>query len=128
MVEDLKLGSGALLQHHSAFKRIAVVSDKEWVAYTLHGWRGWSPGSSPCSASTSSSAQRGGPPADLFGLGRVGRSIGAQRRERGFRLHYDSGSFSMMHISLALLAALFDRLGTTKPHVFGNGHRPRCRS
>ena len=40
LVEDLKLGFGALFRHHSAFKRIAVVSDKEWVAHTLHavGW------------------------------------------------------------------------------------------
>lgn len=39
-VEDVKLGFGALFQHHSAFKRIAVVTDKEWVAHTLHalGW------------------------------------------------------------------------------------------
>ncbi len=44
MVEDLKLGSGALLQHHSAFKRIAVVSDKEWVAYTLHALARMVPG------------------------------------------------------------------------------------
>ena len=29
LVEDLKLGFGALFQHHSAFKRVAVVSDKE---------------------------------------------------------------------------------------------------
>ena len=36
LAEDLKLGFGALLQHHSAFKRIAVVSDREWVAHTLH--------------------------------------------------------------------------------------------
>lgn len=33
---DLKLGFGALLHHHSKFKRIAVVSDKDWVAHTLH--------------------------------------------------------------------------------------------
>jgi hypothetical protein len=40
LVEDLKLGFGALLHHHSDFKRIAVVSDKEWIAHTLHavGW------------------------------------------------------------------------------------------
>jgi hypothetical protein len=39
-VEDLKLGFGTLLSHHSAFKRIAVVSDKDWVAHVLHavGW------------------------------------------------------------------------------------------
>ena len=36
LVEDLKLGFGTVLPHHSAFKRIAVVSDKEWVAHTLH--------------------------------------------------------------------------------------------
>ena len=36
LVEDLKLGFGALFQHHSAFKRIAVVTDKEWVAHSLH--------------------------------------------------------------------------------------------
>lgn len=36
MVEDLKLGFGAVYPHHSAFKRIAAVSDKEWVAHTLH--------------------------------------------------------------------------------------------
>jgi hypothetical protein len=35
-VEDLKLGLGTVLPHHSAFKRIAIVSDKEWVAHTLH--------------------------------------------------------------------------------------------
>ena len=35
LVEDLKLGLGALFQHHSAFKRIAVVTDKEWVAHAL---------------------------------------------------------------------------------------------
>jgi hypothetical protein len=40
LMEDLKLGLGALFKHHSAFKRIAVVTDKEWVAHTLHavGW------------------------------------------------------------------------------------------
>ncbi|HEX2400900.1 MAG TPA: STAS/SEC14 domain-containing protein [Mycobacterium sp.] len=40
LVEDLKLGLGALFHYHSAFKRIAVVSDKEWVVHTLHalGW------------------------------------------------------------------------------------------
>ena len=33
LIEDLKLGLGALIQHHSAFKRIAVVSDMHWVAH-----------------------------------------------------------------------------------------------
>ncbi|KAA0104141.1 STAS/SEC14 domain-containing protein [Mycolicibacterium sp. P1-5] len=40
LVEDLKLGLGTLFSRHSAFKRVAVVSDKEWVAHTIHvvGW------------------------------------------------------------------------------------------
>ncbi|KAA0079390.1 STAS/SEC14 domain-containing protein [Mycolicibacterium sp. P9-64] len=36
LVEDLKLGFGSVLRHHSAFTRIAIVTDKEWVAHTLH--------------------------------------------------------------------------------------------
>jgi hypothetical protein len=36
LVEDLKLGFGVLFRERSAFKRIAVVSDKEWVVKTLH--------------------------------------------------------------------------------------------
>jgi hypothetical protein len=44
LVEDLKLGLGALFHHHSAFKRIAVVSDKEWVAHTLHALAWMVPG------------------------------------------------------------------------------------
>ena len=44
LVEDLKLGFGALFKHHSAFKRIAVVSDKEWVAHTLHALAWMVPG------------------------------------------------------------------------------------
>jgi hypothetical protein len=44
LVEDLKLGFGSLLQHHSAFRRIAVVSDKEWVGHTLHALAWMIPG------------------------------------------------------------------------------------
>lgn len=44
LVEDLKLGLGALFQHHSAFKRIAVVTDKEWVRHTLHALAWMVPG------------------------------------------------------------------------------------
>jgi SpoIIAA-like len=44
LVEDLKLGLNALFQHHSAFKRIAVVTDKEWVAHTLHALAWMVPG------------------------------------------------------------------------------------
>ncbi|OBH84525.1 STAS/SEC14 domain-containing protein [Mycobacterium scrofulaceum] len=35
-LEDIKLGLGTVLPHHAAFKRIAVVSDKDWVAHVLH--------------------------------------------------------------------------------------------
>ena len=44
LIEDLKLGFGALIEHHSAFKRIAVVSDKEWVAHALHAFAWMVPG------------------------------------------------------------------------------------
>ncbi len=44
LVEDVKLGFGAVLPHHSAFRRIAVVSDKEWVARTLHALAWMVPG------------------------------------------------------------------------------------
>ena len=43
-VEDLKLGFGTVLPHHSAIKRIAVVSDKKWVAHTLHALAWMVPG------------------------------------------------------------------------------------
>jgi SpoIIAA-like len=43
LVEDLKLGFGALFQHHS-FKRIAVVTDKEWAVHTLHALAWMVPG------------------------------------------------------------------------------------
>lgn len=40
LVEDLKLGLGTLFSRHASFKRVAVVSDKEWVVHTIHlvGW------------------------------------------------------------------------------------------
>jgi len=44
LIADLKMGFGALFGHHSAFKRIAVVSDKEWVAHTLHALAWMVPG------------------------------------------------------------------------------------
>lgn len=44
LVEDLKLGLGTVLPHHSAYKRIAVVSDKEWVTHTLHALAWMVPG------------------------------------------------------------------------------------
>lgn len=44
LAEDLKLGLGLLIQHHSAFKRIAVVSDKDWVAHAMHVFAWMVPG------------------------------------------------------------------------------------
>ena len=44
LVEDLKVGLGSVTQHHSAFKRIAVVSDKEWVAHAMHAFAWMVPG------------------------------------------------------------------------------------
>jgi SpoIIAA-like len=44
LLEDLKVGFGALFHHHSAFKRIAVVTDKDWVAHTLHALAWMVPG------------------------------------------------------------------------------------
>ena len=40
LVEDLKQGLGAFIQHRSSFKRIAIVTDKDWVIHTVHavGW------------------------------------------------------------------------------------------
>jgi len=44
LIEDLKLGIGTVLPHHSAFKRIAIVSDKQWVVHTLHALAWMMPG------------------------------------------------------------------------------------
>lgn len=44
LTEDLKLGFGTLIHHHSAFKRIAVVTDKEWAIHTLQALSWMVPG------------------------------------------------------------------------------------
>lgn len=44
LLEDLKLGLGSVIRHHSAFKRVAVVSDKEWVAHAMHAFAWMVPG------------------------------------------------------------------------------------
>ncbi|WP_019970750.1 STAS/SEC14 domain-containing protein [Mycobacterium sp. 141] len=44
LIEDLKLGLGLVAHHHSAFKRIAVVSDKDWVAHAMHAFAWMVPG------------------------------------------------------------------------------------
>jgi SpoIIAA-like len=67
LVEDLKMGFGALFRHHSAFKRIAVVSTRNGLPIRCMRWAGWSPASSPFSDSTSSNAPRNGPRAKRRG-------------------------------------------------------------
>ncbi len=42
--EDIKLGFGLVFSHHSAFKRIAIVSDKDWVGHVLHALAWMIPG------------------------------------------------------------------------------------
>ncbi|MCV7055196.1 STAS/SEC14 domain-containing protein [Mycolicibacterium gilvum] len=44
LTEDLKMGFGTLIHHHSAFKRVAVVTDKEWVIHTMHALAWMVPG------------------------------------------------------------------------------------
>ena len=44
LAQDLKLSLGLVLEHHSAFKRIAVVSDKEWIAHAVHATAWMVPG------------------------------------------------------------------------------------
>ncbi|MGI9162183.1 MAG: STAS/SEC14 domain-containing protein [Mycobacterium sp.] len=36
LMEDLKLGIGSVWPNHSAFKRVAVVTNTEWITHTLH--------------------------------------------------------------------------------------------
>ncbi len=36
LMEDLKLGLGTVLPHHSSFTRIAIVTDSDWITHTLH--------------------------------------------------------------------------------------------
>lgn len=44
LIEDCTMGFGALFRHHSAFKRVAVVTDKEWVVHVLHALAWMVPG------------------------------------------------------------------------------------
>jgi hypothetical protein len=44
LLEDLKLGFSTVWPHHAAFKRIAIVSDKAWVANTVHALAWMIPG------------------------------------------------------------------------------------
>ena len=44
LVEDIKMGFGALFTRHSAFRRIAVVTDKQWAVHALHAMAWMVPG------------------------------------------------------------------------------------
>jgi SpoIIAA-like len=44
LIEDWKMSWGSLLGHHSAFKRIAVVTDKEWIIHAIHALAWMVPG------------------------------------------------------------------------------------
>lgn len=44
LVEDLKLGLGSVIRHPSAFKRIALVTDKDWMTHMLHAFAWMVPG------------------------------------------------------------------------------------
>lgn len=44
MLEDLKVGFGALIHHHAQFKRIAVVTNLHWVTHTIHALAWMVPG------------------------------------------------------------------------------------
>jgi hypothetical protein len=36
LAEDIRMGFGVLFKHHSAFKRMAIVTDTDWIVHTLH--------------------------------------------------------------------------------------------
>jgi len=44
LVEDWKMSWGAMLHHHSAFRRIAVVTDKDWIIHAIHALAWMVPG------------------------------------------------------------------------------------
>jgi hypothetical protein len=44
LIEDLRLGLGALIKNHASFKRIAVVSDVDWVGHAMHAFAWLVPG------------------------------------------------------------------------------------
>lgn len=46
LLEDLKLGFGAVYPHRGAFKRIAIVTDADWVRHALHALAWLIPGES----------------------------------------------------------------------------------
>lgn len=44
LAQDLRLGLDVVLHHHGAFRRIAVVTDKDWVIHALHAFAWLAPG------------------------------------------------------------------------------------
>ena len=44
LLEDFKLGFGSMFRHYKAFRRVAVVTDKEWMVHMLHALAWMVPG------------------------------------------------------------------------------------
>lgn len=44
LMEDWKLSWGGFFHHYSAFKRIAVVTDKQWIVHAVHALAWMVPG------------------------------------------------------------------------------------
>jgi hypothetical protein len=44
LFEDWKMSWGSMFRHHSAFKRMAVVTDKEWIIHAVHALAWMVPG------------------------------------------------------------------------------------
>ncbi len=44
LLQDIRQGFGAVFEHHKAFKRMAIVTDKEWIAHSLHALAWMVPG------------------------------------------------------------------------------------
>lgn len=44
LLEDFKLGFGSMFRHRKSFRRVAVVTDKEWMGHTLHALSWMVPG------------------------------------------------------------------------------------
>lgn len=44
LVEDMRVGFGALIKHHAQFKRIAIVTNLNWATHTIHALAWMIPG------------------------------------------------------------------------------------
>lgn len=44
LLEDMKVGFGALIRHHGQFRRIAIVTDLTWATHAIHAMAWLVPG------------------------------------------------------------------------------------